>query len=130
MFGIFSSGGFSGAGLSPSPSQDLARALAQSQRQPQHPAGHAAYLGPGGISSLQALREASQRPWNPSAPMMGGTITTGQHGSLSCTVHVVKGGLQHCLSVLWGLACLQSCLCLSVSRAFCQPWTVGLLNSL
>ena len=78
MFGIFSSGGFPGPGLSPSPSQDLARALAQSQRQPQHQAAQAAYLGPGGIPSLQALREASQRPWNPSAPMMGGTITTGQ----------------------------------------------------
>ena len=113
MFGIFSSGGFPGPGLSPSPSQDLARALAQSQRQPQHQAAQAAYLGPGGISSLQALREASQRPWNPSAPMMGGTITTGQHDSVSINRCIFTGGSQPFQAVLgivhaWNPVCVGS----------------------
>lgn len=42
-----------------------------------------AYLGGGSstLTSLQALREASQRPWNPSAPMLGGTVTTGELSS-------------------------------------------------
>ena len=116
MFGIFSSGGFPGPGLSPSPSQDLARALAQSQRQPQQQAAQAAYLGRGGISSLQALREASQRPWNPSAPMMGGTITTGQHGSLS--INRIFWGCSTALSSsAWDFACWELCWCDIVPRA-------------
>ena len=83
MFGIFNSGGLSGTGLSPSPPQDLAQALSQPQRQPQHQTSHMAYLGGGSstLTSLQALREASLRPWNPSAPMLGGTVTTGELSS-------------------------------------------------
>lgn len=89
MFGIFSSGG----GLSPSPSQDLAKALSQPQRQAPHQNAPVAFLGAGSsLSSLQALREASQGPWNPSAPMSGGTVTTGQlidqaAGSMFCCSH-------------------------------------------
>lgn len=82
MFGIFHSGGMSGSGLLPSPPQDLARALSQPQRHPQYLGG-----GSSSLANLQALREASQRPWNPSAPVTGGNVTTGQllkHKLLLC----------------------------------------------
>ena len=50
------------------------------QRQPLHQTSHPAYLraGSASLTNLQALREASQRPWNPTTIVTGGTVTTGQ----------------------------------------------------
>ncbi len=82
MFGIFNPGGMSRGGLlQSSPPQDLARsAMSLPQRQPQHQTSHPAYLraGSASLTNLQALREASQRPWNPSTIVTGGTVTTGR----------------------------------------------------
>ena len=83
IFGIFNPAGMSRSGLlQTSPSQDLARAMIiQPQRQSQHQSGHVAShlrAGSGSLANLQALREASQRPWNPPASVTGGTVTTGQ----------------------------------------------------
>lgn len=91
MFGIFNSGGISRSGLlQASPPQDLARsATSLPQRQSQHQTSHPAFLraGSGSLTNLQALREASQRPWNPSTIVSGGTVTTGRPSlTIACPV--------------------------------------------